>query len=284
MTRLAIAASPPQTRGSIARELVRTFEQELAGAELAAEDVRIGVFYTAVKLSDGHAGVAFTPRDQADTVCCPRSAARMPASGKLKGSSIWKLLPYAGSDNSLQRAVGVAVINALSARLLERRPPAGAKVLPGVDALDAIKLQPDDRVVMVGAFTPFIHKLRPAVKELLIIDRHPGALKASEMPMWRAPERAEEALSQATVAVITGSAMVEGGIEELLAFCPQAREVILAGPTASMWPEPLFRRGVTALGGISVLDADRLLQVVSEGGSGYFFSGPARKMAIVKDR
>ncbi|MBM2832532.1 MAG: hypothetical protein HW414_1584 [Dehalococcoidia bacterium] len=90
---MVIAASPPQTRGSISRELVETFEHELAGTELTVEEVRIGVFYTAVKLSDGHAGVAFTPRDQADTVCCPRSAGRMPASGKLKGSSIWKLLP-----------------------------------------------------------------------------------------------------------------------------------------------------------------------------------------------
>ncbi len=51
-----------------------------------------------------------------------------------------------------------------------------------------------------------------------------------------------------------------------------------------MWPEPLFRRGVTALGGLAVRDADRLLQIVGEGGSGYFFPGPARKMAIVRER
>ncbi|MDP2744083.1 MAG: DUF364 domain-containing protein, partial [Dehalococcoidia bacterium] len=270
--------------GSIARELVETFEHKLAGTELTVEDVRIGVFYTAVKLSDGHAGVAFTPRDQADTVCCPRSAGRMPASGKLKGSSVWKLLPYATSDNSLQRAVGIAIVNALSARLMETGPAPGAGVIMGADALDAVSFRPEDRVVLVGAFTPFIRKLRPLVQELLIIDRHPQALKPEEMAMWRAPERASEVLPLASVAVITGSAMVEGGLEELLSFCHQTREVVLAGPTASMWPEPLFRRGVTALGGITVRDADRLLQVVGEGGSGYFFAGPARKMAIVRDR
>ena len=39
-------------------------------------DVRIGVFYTAAALATGETGAAFTPRDQADTVCCPRSAGR----------------------------------------------------------------------------------------------------------------------------------------------------------------------------------------------------------------
>ncbi|HKZ15831.1 MAG TPA: DUF364 domain-containing protein, partial [Geobacteraceae bacterium] len=62
--------------------------------------------------------------------------------------------------------------------------------------------------------------------------------------------------------------------------CTKAREVILAGPTASTWPEPFFRRGVTVLGGISINNPDRLLQIVSEGGSGYFFTGAAQKIVI----
>ncbi len=42
-------------------------------------DMRIGVFYTAARLASGHVGVAFTPRDLNNTVCCPRSAAAAPA-------------------------------------------------------------------------------------------------------------------------------------------------------------------------------------------------------------
>lgn len=33
-------------------------------------DVRIGVFYTAAQLTGGEVGVAFTPRELSDTVCC----------------------------------------------------------------------------------------------------------------------------------------------------------------------------------------------------------------------
>jgi hypothetical protein len=53
-------------------------------------DVRIGVFYTAVEISTGDVGVAFTPRDLSDTVCCPKTASGAPPAGRLIGvSSPW---------------------------------------------------------------------------------------------------------------------------------------------------------------------------------------------------
>ncbi len=269
---------------TIAEEIIKILEKKLDTMPLEVADVRIGVFYTAVKLSDGHAGVAFTPRDLEDTVCCPRSAARMPVSGKLRGKNAWELVRYAVSNDSLKRSVGVAVINALSARVMEGEGVQGGRILAGKDALDAVTIRSIDKVVLVGAFTPFIRKLKKEVKELFIIDKHPQSLKGDELHLWRSPELVPDVLPQADVAIITGSAMVEGGLEGLLSLCRKAREVVLAGPTASMWPEPLFKRGVTVLGGIAVTDADRLLQVVSEGGSGYFFAGPARKIAIVREK
>lgn len=268
----------------IAKELIDNLQKRLNNIPLEVEDIRIGIFYTAARLSDGHAGVAFTPRDLEDTVCCPRSAAKMPASGKMKGKIAWELAKYALSDNPLKRSVGVAVINALSACAMEQGDVCGGRVLPGRDALDTFKFKPDDNVAMVGGFTPFIKRLKGEVKNLNIIDKHPDALKGDEFSFWRSPDEIPEILPRADIAIITGSAIIEGGLENLLALCQNAREVVLAGPTASMWPEPLFQRGVTVLGGITINDGDRLLQVVSEGGSGYFFSGPARKIAIVKSR
>jgi hypothetical protein len=82
--------------------------------------------------------------------------------------------------------------------------------------------------------------------------------------------------------VITGSSLVEGGIDDLLQAASNARRIILAGPTASPWPPPFFERGVHVLGGIEITDGDRILQVVSEGGSGYFFEGGANKISIVR--
>ena len=159
----------------------------------------------------------------------------------------------------------------------------GGKLIPGMDALDAAQVRADDLVAMVGGFIPFIKALKGKVEKLWVVDKHREALKEDELPFWRPPEQATEVLSQASVVVITGSALVEGGIDELLESAAQARRIILAGPTASPWPPTFFERGVDVLGGIRVLDGPRILQVVSEGGSGYFFQDAAQKICIVRD-
>jgi uncharacterized protein (DUF4213/DUF364 family) len=257
--------------------------QVLEDAPLTVTDVRIGVFYTAALLSSGHTGVAFTPRDLSDTVCCPHSAAAAPPSGRVAGQDAWELAGYALSAVPLRRAVGVAVLNALSALAMDRYGVPGGKLLPGMDALAAAEVTAEDNVAMVGGFIPFIKALKGQVANLWVVDKHPEALKPDELPFWRPPEQAIETLSQASVVVITGSSLVEGGIESLLDAARSARRIVLAGPTASPWPPTFFARGVHVLGGIRVLDGPKLLQVVSEGGSGYFFQREAEKISVIRN-
>ena len=56
----------------------------------------------------------------------------------------------------------------------------------------------------------------------------------------------------------------------------------MAGPTASPWPPTFFARGVDVLAGICVTDGPRLLEIVSQGGSGYFFGDCAEKISILR--
>jgi len=42
---------------------IRGLQQALSSEPIAVRDLRIGVFYTAVELSTGQVGVAFTPRE-----------------------------------------------------------------------------------------------------------------------------------------------------------------------------------------------------------------------------
>ncbi len=255
----------------------------LEATPVSVSDVRIGVFYTAAQLSSGYAGAAFTPRGMTDTVCCPKSASVAPPAGRLAGRDAWNLAKYALSSVALRRAVGVAVLNALSAMAMAEHGVPGGRLVPGMDALEGAAVSADDRVAMVGGFIPFIKALKGRVQALWVVDKHPEALKEDELPFWRPPEQVAETLSQASVVLITGSALVEGGIDELLQSARNARCVILAGPTASPWATPFFERGVDVLGGIRVLDGPKLLQVVSEGGSGYFFENGAEKVCIIKD-
>ena len=175
------------------------------------------------------------------------------------------------------------MLNALSALAMARHGVPGGRLLPGLDAIEGAGIEPVDRVAMVGAFAPFVKALKGKVAGLWVIDKHRDAMKPDELAFWRPPEEAEEILPQATVVFITGSALVEGGIDDLLRAARGARTVVLAGPTASPWPPPFFERGVNVLGGIRVRDGKTILRLVSEGGSGYFFERAAEKVCVVRD-
>ena len=266
----------------LVEDLIDSLSIGLEKQSLTASQVCIGVFYTAVQLSNGYVGAAFTPRDMDDTVCCPRSAAEMPEAGRLTGQDAWDLARQALSHNRLRRAVGLATLNALSACLMAECDIPGGHIVPNIDALDVAHITDGDKVVLVGAFIPFIKKLRGRSVELKVIDKHPNALKREELTLWVSPNSASEVLSEADVAIITGSALVEGGLEQLLELCRSSHDIVLTGPTASFWPIPFFIRGVTAMAGIRVRDGERFMRLVAEGGSGYFFSDTAEKIAAVK--
>jgi len=54
--------------------------------------------------------------------------------------------------------------------------------------------------------------------------------------------------------VSTSTVLPNDALEEILSCCRHADEVALIGPSASRFPDPLFARGVTAMGGYWVLD------------------------------
>lgn len=259
--------------------------RDVLGSEPATVlEARVGVFYTAVQVSSGHLGVAFTPRGLTDTVCCPKSAAATLPAGTLAGRDAWELAEYALAPLALRRSIGVAAMNALSALAMERIGVPGGRLVAGFDALDAAEVRPSDTVTMVGAFAPFIKKLKGKVAGLSVIDSHPEAFKPEELGMWRSPYQAADALAEADVVIISGSAMVEGDLDTILRAAGNSRRVVLAGPTASPWPPTFFESGVDVLGGIRVLDPVKMLQIVAEGGSGYFFAEAAEKVCILRDR
>jgi uncharacterized protein len=69
---------------SVVAETTATLEERYPALleKTSVEDLVIGIFFTSVKLSSGHAGVAFTPAAEIpEAVCCATSAARMPQAG-----------------------------------------------------------------------------------------------------------------------------------------------------------------------------------------------------------
>lgn len=79
--------------------------------------------------------------------------------------------------------------------------------------------------------------------------------------------------------IITGTTLINDTLEDLLSMRKPGAKVVVMGPTASMLPEAFFRRGVSLPGGVIVTEADRVLDVIAEAGSGYHFfeSGAERR-------
>ena len=249
--------------------------------DLLVTDARIGVFCTALEISSADVGVAFTPRDLSDTVCCPKTAAGAPPAGRLIGIKAWHAAEYAFSPSALRRAVGIATLNALSVAAIARYGLPEGILRQNLDALDAAEIAPDDHVVMVGAFVPFIKRLKGRVAALRVIDKHREALKPKEQIFWVPPQGAQEVLGNANVVIFSGSTLLEGGIEEMLRASKSARVRIMAGPTTPLWPQPFFERGISVLGGIRPLSGRDLLTIVGQGGSGYLFERAAQKTCVV---
>jgi uncharacterized protein len=89
---------------------------------------------------------------------------------------------------------------------------------------------------------------------------------------------------KADLLVITGTTLINDTLEPILAAAKPAARIIVVGPTASLSPQALFRRGVALVGGVEVTDPDLLLDLLAEGGSGYHFFGKAAQRIVMTPR
>ncbi len=260
---------------------------EILGAEhdaITVERAVIGLFFTGVKLSNGIAGACATPiKTIPEAVCCPSSAMAMPFPGKLTGRTALDLAREALGPNGIRRAVGIAAMNALADTCWHRRPHPETELRLGVDAFDATAIGPDDKVVVVGAFVPFLRELRRRRQPYLVLEQDPATLKADELPFFRPAEQADTVVPEADVLLITGTTLINDTLEHLLALARPKARVTMVGPTVSLLPDAFLRRGADILGTVRITMPDTFLDTLAEGGSGYHFLGrSAQKVVLVR--
>lgn len=223
--------------------------QPLAGGAVAA-DVRIGLGYTAVRLESGHAGVAWTPKS--DAPCCTH----FQAAGTLTGRPAGELLAYLVDEKSgIARAVGLATANALLSAL--PHPPTSRE-----EILSTLHVTPQDKVAMVGYFGPIVAELRKIGCGLDIIELNPHHGAGETLT----PDQGMASLASCSVAVLTGTSLINGTCDELLAALGNPRAAVLLGPSTPLCAEAFSATHITHLAGSRVREADAVLRVVSEGG------------------
>lgn len=260
---------------------------EILGPELNALTVEravVGLFFTGVKLSNGIAGACATPvKTIPEAVCCPTSAMAMPFPGKLHGRPALDLAKEALGDHGIRRAVGIAAMNALADTCWHRRPHPDTELRLGIDAFDATEIRPGDKVVVVGAFVPFLRELKRRRQPFLVLEQDPATLKAEELPFFRPAEQADSVVPEADVLLITGTTLINDTLEGLLSLAKSSARVTMVGPTVTLLPDAFLNRGGDILGTVRITAPEEFLDVLAEGGSGYHFLGrSAEKVVLVR--
>ena len=234
------------------------------------DDLVIGIFFTGVKLSTGHAGCAFTPIGEVpEAVCCPTTAARMPQAGKLGGRPVSEILKYALDLNVLKSAIGVATLNALSQLVIESEDEREYKVTKDKDGFDLLQIQPHETVSLIGAFGPYIRRLKIMGNPFFIIEKNPQTLKPDEMKYYKSDSEIGTALGKSDVVIITGTAIVNHTIDPILSSITHGKRTAIIGPTASMIPDAFFKRELTVMAGVRILNPDLMIKILKQGGSAY---------------
>lgn len=185
---------------------------------------------------------------------------------KLRRLSARELAQMALSPAGKEAAIGIAAINSLM-EIDEAR----CQELNARDLL--MERGAGKKVALVGHF-PFVPQLRDAVGELSVLELQPrpGDLPASEAP---------RVIPEADVVAITGTALVNGTMEDLLGYCRPRSLVVLLGPTTPLSPV-LFDYGVDVICGTRIVDPPAILAYVEAGKSFREMTG-VRTLAMHRD-
>lgn len=211
-------------------------------------DVRIGLGYTAVRLDSGHAGVAWTPKTGSS------SCTHLRAAGTLAGTPAGEILSMLAQKSPAARAVGLATANAL----LAASPQADVS---REEVVGSLCITEKDHVAMVGYFAPLIGGLKKSGCRLDIVELNPDHGEGT-LP----PEEGKAVLAACTVAVVTGTSLINGTFDEVNDALGNPRAAVLLGPSSPLFMEAFRGTKITHVAGSRVIDSEAVLRVVSEGG------------------
>jgi len=246
--------------------------------DLVISDVRIGVFLTAVLLSDGSTGVASTNNDALSNPYVKERDFGKFSPSKIKGQKIIELFNKS-SNLKIMDTLKVAVLNALSSRIISKN---NYKIIEGTDPIDLIDMTPPKTISIVGAFQSYIKKVAATKNKLYVLELDENALNEDQKQFYIPADKYSEILPHSDIIIITGLTLVNNTIDKLLETISPPANVIVTGPSSSMVPDILFKKGVNTVGGTRITNAELLFKLVSEAGTGFhLFKYCAEKYCIV---
>ncbi|HBE40605.1 MAG TPA: hypothetical protein DDW27_05270 [Bacteroidales bacterium] len=247
---------------------------------LVVTEIRIGVYLTAVRLSDGSAGTAATLTE--DHPFCKKSSRDFSDLSplKIKGQRVVDILE-SQKISPVISSIKTSVLSAVSSKIIQA---GNYNIVENRDPIQLIDLNSKKTITIVGAFQSYIRKISQTGNTLYVLELNENSLPAEQKKYFIPSDKYLTILPFSDIVIITGQTIVNGTIDELLAAISPRAKVIVTGPSGNILPDILFQNKISIIGTIRITDPDVLFDIVSEGGAGFhLFEYCARKICILRD-
>lgn len=231
--------------------------------------------FCALELEDGAFGLSYLLLDDTLQRLLARHAG---ADDTLAGADPARIAQDFASPDGAARALALAAVNAMTQSAWRRigyQPPAAG------NSLGDVRLAAGDHLGLIGSFTPLIEQVNAAGARLTVLE-----LDADKVQRLRArfpgihATLDRTALAGCNRIVGTSTMLLNDTLDAMLDAAPAAQDFALIGPSAGLWPDALFARGVTRLAGTQIVDGAAFADAMARGKR---WGHAARKFAVARD-
>lgn len=248
--------------------------------KVVIDHVQVGVFLTAVRLSDGSCGVASTL--SSPPTHCRKKDRKFDAftPTKIRGRAIKELFGNS-PGNYITDTLKLAVLNAISSGIINNGK---YKIVEDTDPVDLLDLNSQKKITIVGAFNSYIRKISETNSVLNVLELNENTFIDEHKRYYVPAGEYTKLLPASDIIIITGLTLVNNTINGLLDVIPDKCLVVITGPSSSIVPDVLFKHKVDIIGATKIHDPQMLFDVVREAGTGYhLFEYCASKICIVNE-
>lgn len=229
--------------------------------------------FCAIELDDGAFGLSYILLGHTlDRLLAAHGSGR---SNAFAGADPMALAQRLIGGDEVERAVALAAINALTDSVWRR---VGYQPPPAGNSLGDVVLGPKDHLGMIGFFPPLVQRVDEAGGRLTVVEMNAAMVARQQERFPKVHITLDRAqLAACNTVVGTSTMLLNDTLDQMLAAAPAATRFAVIGPSAGLWPDALFERGVTLLGGTQVVDGAAFAEAMAAGES---WSGASRKFAI----
>ena len=168
-----------------------------------------------------------------------------------------ELARYFAGDDEADCSLGLAAINAITQYIYRK---SGFRPQDAPDSMGILDISARDHVGMVGYFPSLVQRLKNRGIKLTVIEKKQQFHKQQENFTVTADP---DMLGDCNKVIITASTLLNNSIDEVLEYAGRAQRRVMIGPTAGFFPDPLFARGISAIGGSEIRAAEQARQRLS---------------------